>query len=88
MIMVGEAIIHQWHAATGVHSSSFQAEKTAMGKAISWLEANEDWRKALLICYCKSLVDAVGNSHAPGEGIRLVQAAVVRLNAERCLEVL
>ncbi len=30
----------------------------------------------------------VGNSHAPDEGIRLVQAAVARLNAERCLEVL
>ncbi len=59
-----------------------------MEKAISWLEENEDWRKALLICDCKSLVDAVGNSHAPDEGIRLVQAAVARLNAERCLEVL
>ncbi len=34
------------------------------------------------------LVDAVGDSHAPDEGIRLVQAAVARPNAERCLEVL
>ena len=59
-----------------------------MEKAISWLEESEDWRKALLICDCKSLVDAVGNSHAPDEGIRLVQAAVARLNAERSLEVL
>ncbi len=50
LINIGEPIIHRWHAATGVHSSSFQAEKTAMEKAISWLEANEDWRKALLIC--------------------------------------
>ncbi len=59
-----------------------------MGKAISWLEENEDGRRALLICDCKSLFDDVGNSHAPHEGIRLVQAAVARLNAERCLEVL
>ncbi len=51
-----------------------------MEKAISWLEGNEDWRKALLICDCKTLVDAVGNSLAPDEGIRLVQAAVARLN--------
>ncbi len=58
-----------------------------MEKAISWLEANEDWRKALLICNCKSLVDVVGNSHAPDEGIRLVQAAVARLKVEGCLEV-
>ncbi len=72
MVMAGEAIIHRWHAATGVHSSSFQAEKTAMEKAISWLEENEDWLKALLICDCKSLVDAVSNSHAADEGIRLL----------------
>ncbi len=38
VVMAGKAIIHRWHAATGVHSSSFQAEKTAMEKAISWLE--------------------------------------------------
>ncbi len=59
-----------------------------MEKAILWLEVNEDWRKALLVCDCKSLVDAVGNSHTPEEGKMLVQAAVSRLNAERCLEVL
>ncbi len=59
-----------------------------MEKAISWLEENEDWRKALLICDYKLLVDAVDNWHASDEGIRLVQATVARLNAERCLDVL
>ncbi len=81
MIMVAEAIIHRRHAVTGVHSSYFQGGKTAMEKAISWLDANEDWRKALLICDCKSLLDAVGNSHAPNEGIRLVLSTVARCNA-------
>ncbi len=51
--------------------------------AIAWLDENEAWHKALLMCDCKSLVDAVGNLLAPDEGIRLVQAAVARLNAER-----
>ncbi len=74
--------------ATGAHSSSFQAAKTAIEKAISWVDETEDWRKALLICDCKSLVDAVGDSHTPDEDIRLVQTAVARLNAERCFEVL
>ncbi len=82
--MAGEAIIHRWHAAAVVHSSSFQAEKTAEKKTISWQEETEDWRKALF----KSLVDAVGNSHAPDEGIWLVQAVVARLNAGSSLEVL
>ncbi len=54
-----------------------------MEKAISWLEENEDWRNALLICDCKSLVGAVRNAHAPDKGVRLVQAAVARLNAGR-----
>ncbi len=59
-----------------------------MQAAIVWQEEHEDWHKALLIFDCKSLVDAVGNLLARDEGIRLVQAAVPRLNAERCLEVL
>ncbi len=60
-IMATEAIIHRLHSATGVCSSSFQANMTAMEKAISWLEENEDWRQALLICDCKRLVDPVDN---------------------------
>ncbi len=32
-----------------------QVAKTAMEKAISWLEENEDRRKALLECDCKLL---------------------------------
>ncbi len=46
MLKVGEAIIHRWHAATDVNSSLFQAEKTALEKAISLLEDYDDWRKA------------------------------------------
>ncbi len=84
IIMAGGAIIHRWQAPTGAQSSSFQAEKTAMQAAIAWLEEHEDWRKALLKRDCKPLVDAVGNSLAPEEGIRLAHAAVARLNAARC----
>ncbi len=59
-----------------------------MQAVLAWLEEYEDLHKALLISDCKSLVDAVGNPVAPDEGIRRVQAAVARLNAERCLEVM
>ncbi len=58
-----------------------------MQAAIAWLEEHGDWRKALLICDCKTLFDDVGNPLAADECIRLVQAAVVRLNAALCLEV-
>ncbi len=70
------------------YNNNNRSEKTAMQAAIAWLGENEDWHKALLICDCKPFVDAVGNLLAPDEGIRQVQAAVARLNAERCLEVL
>ncbi len=69
IIMAGEgAIIHRWHAPTDAQNSSLQAEKTGMQAAIMWLEEHEGWRKALLICDCKSLVDAQSNPLALDEG--------------------
>ncbi len=65
-----------------------QVLRVVVQAAIAWLDEYEDCYKALFICDCKSLVDAVGNLLAPDEGIRLVQAAVARLNAERKLGVL
>ncbi len=59
-----------------------------MAKAISWLEENEDCRKALLICDYKLLVNAVGYTHAPDGGKWLMHVAVAWFNEERCLEVL
>ncbi len=86
--MARGAIIHRWHAPTCAQSSSFQAEKTAVQAANALPEGTEDWRKALLICDCKALVDAVGNPLSPAEGIMLIRAVIARLNAERCLEIL
>ena len=36
--MSGKDIIERWHAPTGRWSSSYQAEKSAMVRAISWLD--------------------------------------------------
>ena len=44
VIMSGEDIIERWHAPTGRWSSSYQAEKSAMVRAISWLDEYEDWQ--------------------------------------------
>ena len=40
--MSGKVIIERWHAPTGRWSSSYQAEKSAMVRAISWLDEYED----------------------------------------------
>ncbi len=55
---------------TSAQTCSFQAEK--MHASISWLEEHEVCRKALFICYYKSVGDAVGNFLVPGEGIGLM----------------
>ena len=48
--MSGEDIIERWHAPTGRWSSLYQAEKSAMVRAISWLDEYEDWQSALVLC--------------------------------------
>ena len=49
VVMSGEDIIERWHAPTGRWSSSYQAEKSAMVRAISWLNEYEDWQSALVL---------------------------------------
>ena len=49
VVMRGEDFIERWHAPTGRWSSSYQAEKSAMVRAISWLDEYEDWQSALVL---------------------------------------
>ena len=41
--MSGEDIIERWHAPTGRWSSWYQVEKSAMVRAILWLDEYKDW---------------------------------------------
>ena len=59
----GEGIIERWHAPTGRWSSSYQAEKSAMVRAISWLDEYKDWQSALVLCDSNSLVETLANSN-------------------------
>ena len=61
VVMSGEDIIERWHAPTGRWSISYQAEKSAMVRAISWLDEYEDWQSALVLCDSKSLVETLAN---------------------------
>ena len=65
VVMSGEDIIERWHAPTGRCSSTYQAEKSAMVRAISWLDEYEDWQSALVLCDSKSLVETLANSNKP-----------------------
>ena len=61
VVFRGNTLIHSWHAPTGTFNSSFQAKKTALITAISWLEQNDDWFLASIITDCKSLLQALSN---------------------------
>ena len=59
VVFRGNTLIQSWHAPTGTFRNSFQAEKTALIAAMSWLEQNDDWFSASLITDCKSLLQAL-----------------------------
>ena len=88
MVMSGEDIIEQWHAPTGRWSSSYQAEKSAMVRAISWLDEYEDWQSALVLCDSKSLVESLANSNQPDGDVHRIQSAIVELCKKKEVRIL
>ena len=54
-------VLHRWHAPTGVRSSSYSAEYAALEAALKWLESENDWHRAVIVCDCKSLVEATSS---------------------------
>ena len=80
--MSGKDIIERWHAPIGRRSSLYQAEKSAMVRAISWLDEYENWQSALVHCDSKSLGETVANSNQPDVDVYRIQSA----NAELCKE--
>ena len=77
--MSGEDIIKRWHAPSGRWSSSYQAEKSAMVGAISWLDEYEYWQSALVLCDSKYLVETHANSNEPGGDVHRIQSAISEL---------
>ena len=79
VVVSGEDIIERWHAPTDRWSSSYQAEKSAMVRAISWLDEYEDWQSALVLCDSKSLVETHANSNQPDGDVNRIQSAIAEL---------
>ena len=77
--MSGEDIIKRWHAPSSRWSSLYQAEKSAMVRAISWLDEYLDWQSALVLCDSKSLVETLANSNQPDGDVHRIQSAIVEL---------
>ena len=77
--MSGKDIIERWHAPTCRWSSSYQAKKSAMVRAISWLDEYEDWQSALVLCDSKSLVETLANSNQPDDYVHRIQSTIAEL---------
>ena len=78
VVMSGEDI-ERWHAPTGRWSSSYQVEKSAMVRAISWLDEYENWQSELVLCDSKSLVEYLANSNQPEGDVHRIQSAIAEL---------
>ena len=88
VVMSGEYIIERWHAPTGRWSSSYQAEKSAMVRAISWLDEYEDWQSALVLCDSKSLVETLAKSNQHDGDVRRIQSAIAELCKKKEVRIL
>ena len=88
VVMSGEDIIERWHAPTGRWSSSYQAEKSAMVRAISWLVEYEDWQSALVFCDSKSLFETLANSNHPEGDVHRIQSAIAELCKKKEVRIL
>ena len=86
--MSGDGIIERWHAPTGRWSSSYQAEKSAMVRVISWLDECEDWQSALVLCDSKSLVETLANSSQPDGDVHRIQSAIAELSKNKEVRIL
>ena len=86
--MSGEDIIERWHAPTGRWSSSYQAEKSAMVRAISWLDEYEDWQSALVLCDSKSLVETLANSNQPDGDVHRIQSEIAEFCKKKEVQIL
>ena len=86
--MSGEDIIERWHVPIGRWSSSYQAEKSAMVRAISWLDEYEDWQSALVLCDSKSLVETHVNSNQPDGDVHRIQSAIAELCKKKEVRIL
>ena len=78
-VLSQDDLMHEWHAPTVTHSSSFLAEKSALKEAIQWLSSISSWASAIIIYDCKSLLQAISNDNSAESSANQLQAAVAVL---------
>ena len=69
-------VFHHWHASTRARSCVYSGEKAAMKEALKWLESENDWHRSVIVCDCKSLVEATDNPHQADPTIVTLQRSI------------
>ena len=77
VVLRQEGIVYAWHAPTGTHSFSFQAELTALNETIQWISSILSWDLAMIMYECKSLVHDVSNANSAERSVNQLQASAV-----------
>ena len=72
-------VLHRWHAPTGVRSIAYSAEKTALEAALKWLESENDWHGAVIVCDYKSLAEATDNPHQDDPILVTLQRSIAKI---------
>ena len=88
IVCKGNTLIHSWHAPTGTFSSSFQAEKTALIAAITWLEQNDDWSSASIITDCKSLLQALSNNDITDPSLLSINSSIAAFPSPKSIRLI
>ena len=57
--------------------------KTALEAALKWLESENDWHRAVIVCDCESLVEATGNPHQTDPIIVTYQRSIARITRSK-----
>ena len=79
-------LVHEWHAPAVNHCSSYLVETAAIKEAIQWLSSISSWASAIIICECKSMVQAVSNATSVDSSVIQLQAstAVLAMSKSMC----
>ena len=87
VVLANDRVVHEWHAPTGVHSSSFHSEGVALAEALRWLTTTT-WAAATIVCDCKSLVAAVSNPYPTDAAIIDLQKTAADLAVDKQLSII
>ena len=64
VVLSQDDLVHGWHAPKGKYSNYFLTEKSALKETIQWLSSTTSWASVIIVCDCKSLVQAFSNANS------------------------